>query len=145
MAGKSDAFSNDLLKLIFQGVAITGLADNAASAPLTQYYLSLHTADPTDTPASGQATNEVTYTGYTRVPLNRNSGAWSVSGKVVSPVANIDFGECTAGVQTATHWAVGTSDTGAGKMLYSGTLTPTILIQAGVIPRIKSTSTITED
>ena len=33
--GKGSTFDNDLLKLIFNGVAIAGIADNAASGPLT--------------------------------------------------------------------------------------------------------------
>ena len=40
-----NTFENDLAKLIFQAVAIANLADNAASAPLTNLWLSLHTAD----------------------------------------------------------------------------------------------------
>jgi hypothetical protein len=43
---KSNAFENDLLKLIFNATAIANLADNAASSPLTNLYVSLHTADP---------------------------------------------------------------------------------------------------
>ena len=35
MAGKTDVFENDFLKLLFQGTAIANIADNAASAPLT--------------------------------------------------------------------------------------------------------------
>ena len=37
------------------------------------------------------------------------------------------------------------AQTGTGKILYSGALTPTIAVALGVIPRIKTTSTITED
>lgn len=47
-AGKGDTFENDVLKLIFNGTAIANLADNAASSPLTNLEVSLHTADPTD-------------------------------------------------------------------------------------------------
>jgi hypothetical protein len=43
---KSNAFETDLLGLIFNGTAITTIADNAASTPLTNLYLALHTADP---------------------------------------------------------------------------------------------------
>ena len=41
-----NTFENDLMKLIFNGTAITSIADNAASSPFTSYYISLHTADP---------------------------------------------------------------------------------------------------
>lgn len=143
MAGKSDTFENDWLKLVFNGTAIANLADNAATSPLTNLYVALHTADPTDT--GTQSTNEVSYTGYARVAVARTSGGWTVTGNSVSPTANIDFGTCTAGTATATHFTVGVASSGATKVLYMGTLTPNISISNGVIPRITTASTITED
>ena len=44
-----------------------------------------------------------------------------------------------------THFGVVNTASGAGKLLYSGTVTPNIAMAIGVIPRIKSTSTVTED
>lgn len=141
---KSNTFENDLLKLIFNGVAIAGLADNAAASPLTNLYVSLHTADPGE--AGDQTSNEISYTGYARVAVLRTSGGWTVTANSVSPNAPIEFGEMTDGANvTATHAAIGTHATGTGKILYSGALTPTIAVALGVIPRIKTTSTITED
>ncbi len=143
-AGKGDTFENDLLKLIFNGTAIANVADNAASAPLTNLYVGLHTADPTD--AGNQTSSETSYTGYARVAVARTSGGWTVSGNSVSPVANIDFGECTASCTgTITHWSIGTASSGTGKLLYIGTISPNITLGTGVIPRVKSTSTVTED
>ena len=145
---KSDAFEQDLLKLFFNATALQNLARDAA-APDT-LYVSLHTADPGDT--GTQATSETTYTGYVRVNVVRTAGAWSVSSPggvgTVSPVANIDFGECTAAPGAAiTHFGIGTNATAgqAGYLLYSGTVTPNITMAVGVIPRLKTTSTITED
>jgi hypothetical protein len=141
---KGDTFENDLLKLIFNGTAIANIADNAASSPLTVLEVSFHTADPGE--GGSQTTSEISYTGYARVPVNRNSGGWTVTGNSVSPTANVDLPEMTGGTGgTATHWAVGTGHTGAGKVLYSGTLSPNQVIANGVIPRLKNTSTITED
>jgi len=37
MAGKSTAFANELLKLIFNGTSIANIADNAASSPITNW------------------------------------------------------------------------------------------------------------
>lgn len=145
MAGKSDVFENDILKLIFWGTAIANIADNAATSPITTLYLSLHTADPTDAAASGQNTNETTYTGYARIGLNRNSGAWNIVGNVVSPLAEIVFGACTAGTASITHVGIGTAASGAGKLLYSGASTPAISVGVGVTPRITTASTLTED
>ena len=140
---KGDAFENDLLKLILNGTAIANIADNAATAPLTNLQISLHTADPGE--AGVQTTNEATYTGYARVAVARTSGGWTVTGASASPVANIDFPACTAGSNTITHFAVGTAASGAGKILYSGTVSPSIAVSAGVTPRLTTASTITED
>jgi len=141
---KSNAFETDLLGLIFNGTAISTIADNAASAPLTNLYLALHTADPGE--AGNQETSEISYTGYSRVAVARTSGGWTITGNSVSPVAAIEFGEMTGGAGgTVTHASIGTASTGTGKILYSGALTPTIAVALGVLPRIKNTSTITED
>lgn len=143
MAGKSDTFENDLLKLIFNATAIANMADNAATSPLTNLYVSLHTADPTD--AGTQTSNETSYTGYARVSVARNGTGWTITGNSVSPTANIDFPQCTAGTATITHVGVGTASSGAGKLLYAGAVTPSIAVAAGVVPRITTASTITED
>ena len=75
-----------------------------------------------------------------------SSGAFTVTANSVSPVANVDFGECTAAAGAAiTHFGIGTASSGAGVLLYSGTVTPNITMAVGVIPRLKTTSTITED
>jgi len=140
---KGDTFENDLLRLIFNATAIGNIADNAATSPLTQLFVSLHTADVGE--AGSQTTNEVAYTGYARVGVNRNTGGWTVTANSVSPAANIDFGACTAGTATATHWAVGTASTGTGKVLYKGAISPTISISTGVTPRLTTATAVTED
>lgn len=141
---KGDTFENDLMKLIFNATAIANIADNAGVSPLTNLYVSLHTADPGET--GSQTTNETAYTGYARVAVARTSGGWTITNNSASPVANIDFAECTASPGGAiTHAAVGTASSGTGKILYSGALSPNITMAVGVIPRIKTTSTITED
>jgi hypothetical protein len=69
-----DQFETGLLDLIFTGTGIAGIADNAASSPLTSLYLSLHTADPGE--AGDQTTSEAAYTSYARVAVARScSGA----------------------------------------------------------------------
>lgn len=140
---KGNTFENDWLALIFNATAIANIADNAASSPLTQLFVSLHTADPGE--AGNQTTNECAYGSYARVAVNRNSGGWSVSGNSVSPVANIDFAQASSGTETATHFAVGTASSGTGKVLYKGTITPNISISTGVTPRLTTASTVTED
>lgn len=141
---KGNTFENDLLKLIFQATAVANIADNAASSPLTNLYVSLHTADPGE--AGDQTTSETTYTGYARVAVARSGSGFTVTGNSVSPAADIDFGECTASPGSPiTHFAIGTASSGTGKILYSGTVTPNITMATGVIPRLTTASTVTED
>lgn len=141
---KGNTFENDLLKLIFNATAIANIADNAASSPLTNLYVSLHTADPGE--AGDQTTSEATYTSYARVAVARTTGGWTASSAgSTSPVANIDFPQATGGTNTITHFAVGTLITTAGKLLYSGTVTPNISVSNGVTPRLTTATTVTED
>lgn len=140
---KGNTFENDLLKLIFNATAIGNLAENAASAPLTNLYVSLHTADPGE--GGDQTTNECAYTSYARVAVARTSGGFTVSGNSVSPAANITFPQATGGSETATHFAIGTTSSGAGKILYSGTISPNIAISSGVTPELTTATAITED
>lgn len=141
---KGNTFENDWLRLIFNAIAIAGLADDALSAPLTDLYVSLHTGDPGE--AGDQSTSEISYTGYARVAVARTSGGWTVSANSVSPAANVDFGEMSGGAGgTVTHFAVGTDSAGAGKILYSGTVTPNIVVSTGVTPRLTTATAITED
>jgi hypothetical protein len=140
---KSDSFENSLLKLIFNATAISNLADNAGTSPLTNLYVSLHTADPGET--GNQTTSETSYTSYARVAVARTTGGWTVTANSVSPVANIDFPAATGGSGTITHFGVGTASSGTGVLYYSGTVTPNITVSSGVTPRLTTASTITED
>jgi hypothetical protein len=147
MSSKGNTFENELLECILNNADIPligdagGIQNSVANGDL---FLSLHTADPGE--AGVQTTNETAYTGYARVAIDRDGAAWTVTANSASPAANQDFGECTAAPGAAlTHFAVGTATSGAGKILYYGALTPNITMATGVIPRIKTTSTITED
>lgn len=140
---KGNTFENDILKAIFNATAIANLLDNAASAPLTNLYLALHTADPGE--AGDQTTNECAYTSYARKAVARTSGGFTVSGNSVVLAANADFVAATGGSEMATHFSVGVAASGASKILYSGTITPNIIIANGVTPRLTTSTTITED
>jgi hypothetical protein len=141
---KGDTFENDLMKLIFNATAIANIADNAASSPLTSLYVALHTADPGE--AGVQTTSEISYTGYARVAVLRTSGGWTIVGNSVSPVADISFPISTGGTGgTATHASVGVAASGGSKILYSGALSPNIVVTTGVTPIITTGSSISED
>lgn len=141
---KGDTFENDLLKLIFNATAIANIADNAASSPLTNLYASFHTADPGE--SGSQTTSEISYTGYARVAVARTSGGWTVTANSVSPFAAITFPASSGGTGgTVTHFVIGTASSGAGKILYSGTVSPNILVASGVTPGLTTSTAITED
>lgn len=140
---KGNTFENDVLKLIFNATAIANIADDASSSPLTNLYISLHTADPGE--GGDQTTNETSYTSYARVAVARSGAGWTVTGNSVSPAADVVFPTCTGGTATITHAAVGTAVSGSGKLLYKGALTPNISVSSGISPTLTSASTITED
>lgn len=147
--GKSNTFENDLMLLIFNNTNIadigdaTGLRGSTAAGSL---WFSLHTADPGE--AGTAVTSETAYTNYVRQTVNRASGAGglTVTGNSVSPAGNVDFPACGATPGAAiTHFGIVNTASGAGKLLYSGTVTPNITMAEGVIPRLTTASTITED
>lgn len=141
---KSNILENAVLALLFNGTAIPDLAENDTTTPLTNLYVSLHTSDPGE--AGNQTTNETAYTNYARIAVIRTSSGWTVTANSVSPTANIDFAACgvTAGA-AITHVGIGTLVSGIGVLLFSGAITPNITMATGVIPRITTSSTITED
>ncbi|MFN0101165.1 MAG: hypothetical protein ACKV2U_03630 [Bryobacteraceae bacterium] len=144
---KSNTWETDLLTLVFNNTAVALIGDASGlqpSAVAGSLYLSLHTGDPGET--GTQATSETAYTGYARKAVARSAGGFTISGNAVTLVANQDFGECTASPGGAlTHLGIGTDSSGAGKLLYKGALSPNITMAAGVIPRIKTTTSVTED
>lgn len=129
---KGNTFENDFLKLIFNATNIANIADNAATAPLTNLFVALHTADPGE--ASDQTTNEATYTSYARVTVARTSGGWTVAANNASNAALVTFPKATGGSETITHFSVGTLTSGAGKILYSGILDSSLAVSNNVQP-----------
>src|SRR5512139_3668775 len=111
---KSTTFSNDILALVFNATAIANIADNAASSPLTDLYVSLHSASPGI--GGSQLTNEVGYTNYARIAVPRTSGGWTVSLAQAINTALEQFAQCGVTGATASHVGIGTAASGAGKM-----------------------------
>jgi len=130
---KGLTFDNDLLKLIFNATAIANIADNAGSSPLTNLYLSLHTADPTS--GGSQNTSEATYTNYARVAVLRTSAGWTVTANSVENADLIQFPQCGASGNTVTHVGIGTALSGAGKLLYVGALTSSLAVANLIQPQ----------
>ncbi len=142
MPAKSTSYASDLLKLLFNGTPIANVADNAASSPLTNISIALHTADPGV--GGTQSTSECAYTSYARVSVARSAGGFTVTGASASPVAAVTFPACTAGSETATYWSAGVTGGGGTKIFYRGPITPNIVIAAGVTPQVAASTTVTE-
>jgi hypothetical protein len=139
--GKGATFCNDLLKLIFQAVTISGVARDDA-APITNIFWSLHTADPGS--AGTQTTSEAAYTSYARVAVARTAGGHTVTANSVSPAATISFIAATGGSETETFGMAGTLTSGAGKQLYRGPISPTLVVASGTTPTLTTASAFTE-
>jgi hypothetical protein len=151
MAGKTTVFASDFLKLIFNGTTIANIAKNVdpGDSPLTNLFLSLHTGDPEVVGNTGNAQTylELQYNGGgQRVGVVRSLSGWTVTGNSVSPASVVNFPEKTSGTGgTATFVGIGTSQSNAGKLLWSGELsTPIVVTADGTVPSIKTSSTITE-
>jgi hypothetical protein len=147
---KTNLFSAELLAHIFQNASITGIGDGTGLPAGVEgsLYITLNTAVNDGTGLANE--NETDYTDYERQAVVRSTSGFTISGTdpaIVSPFADIDFPECSAVPGGAiTHFTVTINGTkGVGdKALYHGTVTPPITMAIGVIPRIKTTSTITE-
>jgi hypothetical protein len=139
---KSNYLETALLNLLFKGTGIALIADNTATTPLTNLWVALHTADPDE--AGTAVTSEATYTSYARKAVARGAG-WTVAANSVSPAANIDFVAATGGTNTITHFSIVDTASGAGNILYKGTVTPNISVVTGVTPRLTTATAITED
>lgn len=143
---KSNACENSLLLLIFNNTDFALIGDAAGlqnSATAGNLYFSLHTADPGE--AGDQTTSEITYTSYARVAVARSGAGFTVTANSVSPAATVSFPAGTGGSGTATHFGVGTASSGAGVLLYSGTITPNIVTGNGITPQLTTATAITED
>jgi hypothetical protein len=131
----SNTSETALLNLLFRNQAWANIGDAGGlqpSAAAGSFFVALHSADPGET--GSQTTNEIAYTGYSRIGAPRSGAFWDVSGAVVSNAAPVQFGECTAGSATVTHFSVGTAASGAGSIVYRGALGASRSISAGITP-----------
>lgn len=123
---------DNILKLIFNATAWGNIADNTATSPATNIYISLHTADPGET--GNQTTSEATYTSYARVAVARTTGGFTVSNPTVSNAAAINFPACTGGSNTITHFGIGLAASSTGTLLFSGALSASLAVSNGITP-----------
>jgi hypothetical protein len=141
---KGNTFENDVMKLVFNATAIANIADNAASSPLTNLYVSLHTADPGE--AGDQTTNETSYGSYARVAVARSGSGWTVTNNTAENAALVQFPQCSSSTATITHVGIGTAATLGGKLLYKGALSASLAVSTGIQPQFAAGAlTVSED
>ena len=120
---------------MYNATAWANVADNAAAAPLTNTYVSLHTASPTAA-SDSQTENETTYTNYARIAVARGIGGWSApSGGVTDNVAQVQFAQCGVTGATLTHVATGTTLAAAGHVWHYGSLNSPLAVSNGITPQ----------
>lgn len=73
---------------------------------------------------------------YARVAKARSATDFTVSGNDATLATDADFPTVAVGATTATHFGVGRAASGAGQLLFFGTLTPVIIIAPGVTPQV---------
>ena len=131
----TNAAENNLLDLLFTNVAWANVGDVSGlqpSAGAGSFYISLHTADPTET--GDQTTNEAAYTSYARVAVARSGGGWTVTNDTVENAAAITFVQATGGSETETHFGIGSATSGTGNLQIIGALNSSLAVSSGITP-----------
>ena len=129
------AFETALQTLYFNNTDHANIGDAAGlqnSTAAGSFYVSLHTADPTET--GTQTSSEATYTSYARVAVARSGAGWTVSGSNVSNTAAVTFPACTGGTNTITHFGIGSDSSGAGNLFFKGALGASLAVSSGITP-----------
>lgn len=136
----SNAYETDHLKHLLQNIDLalvgdaTGLRGSSVPGHL---YVSLLVADPGE--AADQTTSEASYPGYARVAVERSPTGWTVSGNQGSNAGPVTFPEHSGGAdQAVSHFGIGTSPTGAGKLIVSHALAVARNVVAGVAPKFNA-------
>lgn len=126
---KSTTACNSILALIFNATTWNNIAENDTTTPATVLDVAFHTADPGV--GGSQSTNEIAYTNYARVSVNRNSGGWTVASNAVENAALIQFPQCGVTGGTATHVSIGVG----GTVTYAGELDDALVIANKIQPQ----------
>mgnify|MGYP007009258568 FL=1 len=123
---KSTTTANDTLDAFLRAV------DPAWRAGATRY-IALHTADPAN--AGTQLTSEATYTSYARVAVTAATGFTSAAAGSSSNTGLIQFPQCTGGTNVITHVTIGTAASGAGQIIYRGSLNASLSVAFIIQPQ----------
>jgi hypothetical protein len=140
---KGNTLETDLLALLLNATPIANIADNASSSPLANLYLAFHTADPGE--AGDQTASEATFTGYARTAIGRSNGSpqWTISSpggvgtaKNTNAITGPTYTTGAGSPQTLSYFSIGTASSGADKLLYSGALTASLIVNPGITVQV---------
>lgn len=141
---KSTDTSNKIINLMYRATAWANVADNAASSPLTNTYVALHTADLTAA-TNQQSEDETSYTNYTRQAVARSTGWNAATGGATANAATISFPQCGATGATLTHVSTGVGSSGTSAVWHYGALNSSLAVANGITPQFAAGAlTITE-
>ena len=83
---------------------------------------------------------------YARVAVARTTGGWTVSGNVATLVADAVFPTMAGGAGgTVTHIGLGRASSGAGELLFFGAISPNLIVNAGVTPKVLAGTTVSQN
>ena len=130
MASFSDYSENKVLNYLLRGKAFA----------VPNLYLALFTSSNGLEANTHLTQTEVATsgTGYARVAIPVSTG-WTDNGSSFANAALLQFGQCTAGSNTVTHFAICTAIT-AGQLIVSGALNSSLNISSGIQPQFASGS-----
>lgn len=141
---KSTSTCNSIVNLMYRATAWANVADNAASSPLTNTYVALHTADLT-AGTNSQAEDETAYTNYARQAVARSTGWSAASGGATQNAGTISFPQCGASGATLTHVSTGVGASGATAVWHYGALNASLAVSSGITPQFAAGAlTVTE-
>jgi hypothetical protein len=141
---KSTSTCNSIINLMYRATAWANVADNAASAPLTNVYTGLHIGNLTAA-TNQQSENEAAYTNYARQAGARSTGWDAASGGATANAATISFPQCGVTGATLTHVSTGVGSSGTSAVWHYGALNASLAVSSGITPQFAAGAlTITE-
>lgn len=82
---------------------------------------------------------------YARQAVARSGSGWTVSGNTATLFALTSFPTMAGGAGgTVTHFGVGLELSGATQLAFFGTVTPNIVVGAGVTPKLDTSTVVTQ-
>lgn len=119
----------------FEQAILNLLRGNSITAPGT-VYLGLFLTNPTDT---GQAGNELSYSGYVRQPITLTAPAASEAGIYVENANEIGFAESAIAAGTINYAAIFDEQSGGNMLVYAQLSNP-LEVVAGIAPVFRTSS-----